>query len=46
MLLGLWNYAIKAADLETTTRFHVDTLGGDLKKTIWVPGRILNLIIR
>ena len=33
MLLGLWNFAIKAADLEATTRFHVDTLGGDLKKT-------------
>ncbi len=32
MLHGLWNYAIKAADLEATTRFHVEVMGGELKK--------------
>ena len=31
MLRGLWNYAIKAADLEASTRFHVEHLGGELK---------------
>lgn len=31
MIIGLWNYAIKAADLENTTQFYVKHLGGELR---------------
>ena len=31
MLTGLWNYAIKAADLESTTEFYVKHLGAELR---------------
>ena len=31
MILGLWNYAVKAVDLEQSTRFYVEQLGGELR---------------
>ncbi len=31
MVKGLWNYAIKVVDLETTTAFYVDVLGAELR---------------
>ena len=31
MIVGLWNYAIKASDLEQTTQFYVDHMGGELR---------------
>ena len=31
MIHGLWNYAIKAADLEETTRFYVEHMGAQLR---------------
>ena len=31
MIVGLWNYAIKATDLEETTRFYVERMGGELR---------------
>ncbi len=44
MLHGLWNYAIKAADLDATTRFHVEALGGELKKSGAVFGCNFNFL--
>ena len=29
MIHGLWNYAIKAIDLDETTRFYVESMGGE-----------------
>jgi extradiol dioxygenase family protein len=31
MIIGLWNYAIKAADLEKTTEFHVKRMGAEMR---------------
>ena len=31
MIVGLWNYAIKATDLDKTTQFYVEHLGGELR---------------
>lgn len=31
MIIGLWNYAIKAADIEETTQFYVNHMGGELR---------------
>jgi len=31
MIHGLWNYAIKATDLEATSQFYVDRMGGEVK---------------
>ena len=31
MLISMWNYAIKAPDLEETTRFYVQNMGAQLK---------------
>ena len=44
MLHGLWNYAIKAADLDTTTRFHIEAMGGELKMTGAVFGCNFNFL--
>ncbi len=33
MIVGLWNYAIKAADLEQTTQFYLERMGGELRLT-------------
>jgi len=31
VIVGLWNYAIKATDLDKTTQFYVEHLGGELR---------------
>ena len=31
MIIGLWNYAIKAADIGKTTLFYVQHMGGELR---------------
>ena len=44
MIKGLWNYAIKVADLDTATRFYVDTLGAKLRIRSQVLGCDYHLI--
>ncbi len=31
MIIGLWNYAVKAADLESTTAFYIKHMGAELR---------------
>jgi catechol 2,3-dioxygenase-like lactoylglutathione lyase family enzyme len=44
MVKGLWNYAIKVADIERATRFYVDVLGAKLRLRGEVLGSIYALI--
>lgn len=44
MIKGLWNYAIKVADLDVATRFYVDTLGAQLRIRSEVLGCAYHLI--
>ena len=44
MVKGLWNYAIKVADLEKATRFYVDVLGAEVRLRGEVLGSVYALI--
>lgn len=44
MIKGLWNYAIKAKDIEKTTDFYIKCLDGELLKSGEVLGSIYRLI--
>ena len=44
MVKGLWNYAIKVADIEHTTRFYVDVLGAEVRLQGEVLGCVYILI--
>ena len=44
MIKGLWNYAIKVADLDSATRFYVDTLDAEVRIRSQVLGCAYHLI--
>lgn len=44
MLLGLWNYAVKATDVEKATEFYIKTMGAELRLSGIVFGCKYNLI--
>lgn len=44
MLVGMWNYAIKAHDLEETTNFYVEQMGAEVRLAGVVFGCNYNLI--
>ena len=44
MVKGLWNYAIKVADIEHATRFYVDVLGAEVRLQGEVLGCVYTLI--
>jgi len=44
MIKGIWNYTIKAEDVETTTQFYLDHMDGELKKSGVVLGSQYRLI--
>ena len=44
MVKGLWNYAIKVAELERAIRFYVDTLGAEVRLRGEVLGSVYALI--
>jgi catechol 2,3-dioxygenase-like lactoylglutathione lyase family enzyme len=44
MVKGLWNYAIKVADIERAARFYVDALGAEVRLRGEVLGSVYALI--
>jgi catechol 2,3-dioxygenase-like lactoylglutathione lyase family enzyme len=44
MVKGLWNYAVKVADIERATRFYADALGAEVRLRGEVLGSIFALI--
>ena len=44
MIKGIWNYTIKARDVEATTQFYLDHMAGELKKSGVVLGSQYRLI--
>ena len=44
MVKGLWNYAIKVADIERAARFYVDVLGAEVRLRGEVLGSVYALI--
>lgn len=44
MVKGLWNYAIKVADIDRATAFYVDALGADVRNRSEVLGQRYTLV--